>query len=100
MATPSLRKVYPLRDGQGALTGWTKWPNDQGHAPIEETAQEITDFEAGIEAKKRLPTPFEAVLLDELEALAPGAKARLLAARAPTTEGGSERGEDDGGPGV
>ena len=74
-----MAKFYPIRDEQGRLDGYSKWPNWQGHDAIEDTDPEFIEYIAMVEAQRNIPALQAefAALLDELELTIPGIKSKV-----------------------
>lgn len=60
-----MAKVYPLRDSEGKVAGWSKWPNHEGHDPIDDQGPEALDFLARRQQRSAQKRDKQAALIRE-----------------------------------
>lgn len=78
--------MYPLKDTNGKITGYTKWPNDQASTKIDETSQDWLDYLNGINASNEQEWVNSEMIIcrnaiDELEDGDPRARSTIVAWR-------------------
>lgn len=73
-----MAKVYPIRNQDGDLRGWSRWPNHQNHPSIEDDGVEAIAYTDKRTQRSQKRNDYRMAILDELNAAVPGAKARIL----------------------